>query len=784
MKRFIKTGFRSFKRERFFTGVNLLGLTLGMFCFLITALFVRDELTHDQWQSNGANIYRPRIEFNYGNGTTFNLFPSFNILEGLKAESPGVIDAVNISFAQADEYDIEGDWFETKKVFYSQPELFEVFDFSLALGDEKTALEGKDKVVLSAELAQKHFGKENPIGEFITFKKEGTLQVTGVLDPIPGNSHLRFDMLMPIDMDNNLYGSRKDDWITGTGLNYFLVQDNYTPEQLKADVTRLLEKHEAADYADSYIFERFSELYMNSLSMRGDPDNMFGGQMKYVYIFSIIGVLMLVVACFNYINLTTARSFSRARDMGIKKVIGASRNRIILSQMAETLFISVMALVLAIVSMELLMDEINGLIGKQLRLDLINDPQVLVLPIGLLAIVVLVSGIYPAITASSFNLSAILKGDMPRSNVGVFRKVLVVLQFFICAGLLSGALIIRGQANHLINMELGYNEKNVISLDLTGEEEGPKYAELRAELEKIPFIEKVSGSPLPNLNSVLFIEKDDKGEDINLTPFYGVADKDFNELFELKILEGTDFNGVTESELPKAALINETAQKALGWEDPIGRKLTEDMIVIGVMQDFMYQSAKSSIDPAIITYGTENLHYLQFRFRNGNRDEVLKRVEAAWESFGTSRPFEYQEVAAFFADSYQKEERLVRIFDVLTIFLITVAFLGLFALSSFESQLREKEVGIRKVLGASYLNLIGILNRRFVLLIAVALITSIPLSYYLINQWLQDFPYQINSVVPYFAIASAGILVMALCMLSVHGFFNSRKNPVEVLRNQ
>ncbi len=784
MKRFIKTGFRSIKRERFCTGVNLLGLTLGMFCFLITALFVRDELTHDQWQSNGANIYRPRNEFNHGNGTTFNLFPTFNKVEGLKAESPGVIDAVNISLNQDDEYQIDNDWFESKKIFYSQSSLFNVFDFSLALGDEKTALEGKDKVVLSAALAKKHFGKENPVGEFITFKKEGTVQVSGVLNPIPGNSHLQFDILMPIDMDDPLYGGGKDDWITGTGLNYFLVQEGYTPEQLKEDVIGLLNKHDASDYADSYIFERFSELYIGSLTMRNNPDNMFGGQVKYIYIFSIIGMLMLLVACFNYINLTTARSFSRARDMGIRKVIGASRNRLIISQMAETLFISVVAMILAIVSIELLMDEINGLIGKQLNLDLTSEPKVLLLPVCLLTVVVLISGIYPAITASSFNLSSVLKGDMPKSNVSRFRRVLVVLQFFICAGLLSGALIIRGQANHLINMELGYNEKNVISLNLAGVTAGPNYNELRTELEKIPFIEQVSGSPLPNLNSVMFIQNDDQGNELNLTPFYGIADKDFNELFELRVIEGTDFNGLTESELTHAALINETAQKQLGWEDPIGRKLTNDITIVGVVQDFIYRSAKNKIDPAVIMYGTEDIRNLQFRFRKGNRAEVLKQAKAAWNSFGTSRLFEYQEVAAFFADSYQKEERLVRIFDVLTIFLITVAFLGLFALSAFESQLREKEVGIRKVLGASYLNLIGILNRRFVVLIAVALITSIPLSYYLINQWLQDFPYQINSVVPYFAIASAGILVMALFMLSMHGFFNSRKNPVEVLRNQ
>ena len=784
MKRFFLQGIRSLKRERFFTIVNLVGLSLGMFCFLITALFVRDELTHDQWHEKGDRVFRPRIEFSSGNGAVFNIFPSFNILEALKEESPGVEDGVNISFAESDEFQVGEDWFESKDIYYSQTALFDIFDFSLKLGDEKTALEGKDKVVLSAELARKHYGSDNPIGKFITFKDKGVKQVSGVLNPIPSNSHLQFDMLMPIDPDGDLYGGNKDNWVTGTGLHYFLVQEGYTAGQLKEDVIALLEKHDASDYSGFYIFERFSELYMGSMTMRNDSQNMFGGQMKYIYIFSVIGMLMLVVACFNYINLTTARSFSRARDLGIRKVIGASRTRLILSQMAETLFISIMALVIAMVTMELLMDEINSLIGKEIRLDLQNDTSVLLLPLSLLAVVVIISGIYPALTTSSFNLSAVLKGDMPKSNVSLFRKVLVILQFFICAGLLSGALIIRGQANHMINMELGYNEKNVITLDLFGSVPGPKYKELRAELEKIPLIEKVSGSPMPGLNSVMFIDEEKDGQKINLTPFFGAADKDFNELFELKIVQGTDFSGVPESELANAILINETALKQLGWDDPIGKELAGGMIIVGVMEDFMYRSAKSEIDPALIKYDVENIGGLQFRFRKGNREEVLARVEEAWNSFNTEMPFAYNDVEAYFADSYGKEERLVRIFDVLTVFLVTVAFLGLFALSAFESQLREKEIGIRKVLGASYYSLVQLLNRRFIILILIALSASVPLSYYLIDQWLQDFPNKISSMAPYFIAAVVTILVLALILLSIHGFLNSRKNPVSVLRNQ
>lgn len=783
MLRFIKLGFRSLKRERFFASVNLAGLTLGMFCFLITALYVRDELLHDKWHENGDNIYRSRIEFKRGNGAVFNLFPSINVVDGLKEESPGVIDAVNISIANTKHYLIGRDRFETKKLFYSQPALFNMFDFSLRLGDEETALSPGKNVVISDELARKHFGRENPVGELIEIEDKGEYKITGVLKAIPSQSHLRFDMIMPIDFTTEPYMGSKDNWVTGRGLNYFLIRDDYSPEKLKEDVVRLLEKHEAKEYGEMYEFARFSELYMNADLMRNARSNMFGGQMKYIYIFSVIGVLILVVACFNYINLTTARSFARAREIGVRKIIGASRTRLVLNQMAETFFLSVIALVFALISLELSLDKINAIIGKELEINILSDPQVVLLPLILLLVVVLISGIYPAVTASSFNLSTVLKGNNPKSGVSFLRKTLVVLQFLICAGLLSGALVIRGQAKHMVNMDMGYNTQNIISLDLTNNGLFDRYKELRGELEKIPQISKVSGSPMPDINSVMFLEKDGEGNEINLSPFYGAADKDFNDIFELEMVAGTDFSGVPASELKRATLINETAVKLLGWDDPIGKKL-ENMVVVGVMKDFRFRSAKNKIDPAMIVYHASELRNLQFRFRAGDREAVLAQVEGVWNDFTSDTPFEYDEISNFFAGSYEREENLVRIFDVLTFFLVVVAFLGLFALSTFESQLREKEIGIRKVLGASYLNLISTLNRRFMALILIAIAASIPLSYAFINQWLDDFPYRINSIVPYFGFALVSILLLAIALLSIHGFLNSRKNPASVLRNQ
>lgn len=676
-----------------------------MFCFLITALFVRDELMHDKWHENSERIYFPKIVMNRGAGVKFSLFPTLLIGDALKKESSGVEDVVNISFDEAAEFNLNDNWFETKAFYRTQPSLFNVFDFDLKYGNKTTALSEPDNVILSSELAEKYFPNKNPVGEIIEFKKKGMLKVSGVLMPIPPNSHLNFEMLAPINMEEPPYNYYKNNWNTGVGLNYILLKEGYTVEKLGADVKRILAPHmntskgnqivENASYADSYVYEAFSEAYLNGNTMRSDSKNIFGGQTKYIYIFSLVGGLILIVACFNYINLTTARSFARSKDIGIRKVIGASKARLVASQMGETLLVSFIALVVAIIGLELLLPAVNNLIGKELSLNIIQNPDILILPIVLLLLVVVLSGIYPAVTLSTFNISDIMKGSNPKSRSNIFRKSLVVLQFLICCGLLTGALIIRGQAKYMVNIDLGYNQENIYSVNLL--EVGlTKYRELRTAIEAIPSIEKVSGSPLPRLDGAVFLDVGEGEEKVSITAFYGEADKDFNEILGLEVLQGTDFSTLTESELQDAVLINEKTVKTLGWDDPVGQELGKGMRVVGVVKDFHYSSVRNEIGAAMIKYG-DDIRNIQFSFRQRDKAAVEAQVASVFKDFGIDKPVEMKEIESFFSESYTKEEKLVGIFDVLTGLLMVIAFLGLFALSTFENQLREKEIGIRKL---------------------------------------------------------------------------------------
>ena len=527
----------------------------------------------------------------------------------------------------------------------------------------------------------------------------------------------------------------------------------------------------------------FGDLYLDGKTY-GYETKMFGGQRRYIVIFSLVGGLILLVACFNYVNLHTARTFARTKDLAIRKVIGASRTRLLSLLVSETAFIAFVSLIVAVIAVELSLDSINSVLNKRLEFSLFNNPALLFIPGAALLLVVLISGVYPAIVASSFNISNLLKGVFPHSKTSILRKGLLVFQFLICAGLLMSALAVRSQAKFMINMDFGYNVENVHYINLYKGGFGGKYEQLKTELARIPQILDVSGAPMPTRGIGFSFPIEKNGERVLIDFMTGAADIDFADLLEIEILQGRSFSELETSELKKAVLINETAHKELGVDDPIGVELAGRYKIVGVMKDFHFADAKSQISPLLISTRKPEIPNLHFKFKEGERATVMLAVKNVWESFNTGTPFETTELATFYTSAYQQEETLVRIFNWLTAMLVVIAFLGLFALSSFEGQLREKELGIRKVLGANYLQLIKALSQRFVVLVVLALLLATPVCYYLINNWLSSFPYRITDLTPQFSIATAAIIFLAISILGVHGYLSSRKNPVDVLRNE
>jgi putative ABC transport system permease protein len=782
----LKIRFRVLRKEKGFTLINLLGLSIGMFCFLVTALYVKDELTFDRWHENADQIYMATFQMQREDGELFNVSPSYALFKALEKESPEVINAVNISGNSWEQYQQGDEWIQSKSLYYSSSELFEVFDFSLKYGNTATALNEPLGVVISSEMAETLFPDDNPISKTISLKNLGDLTVTGVMNPIPKNSHLQFDFVASINHPKSRYSNQIDDWVDGIGYSYFLLREDYNINKLLRDTEELLDRNGQKELAKNYGFLKFSDLYLNQKTGRYNY-YMFGGQVKYVYIFTLIGGLILFVACFNYINLNTSSAISTTKQMGIRKVIGASRSGLIASKMLETLLIAFMSLLIAVIGVEIILPYVNTLIGKQLSFNLVQSPDLIALPALVLMIVMAVSGIYPAVILSRFNLSSVLRGISPTSKSGTFKKSLIVLQFAICSGLLVAALAIRAQANFLINMDKGYNEENVMSMSLYQEGQKLSYETVKNRLQAIPQIEAITSSPLPIFPPPpppTFVEVD--GRRFAISFLTGSADKNFNEVFQLEILEGTDFSQVPDAELSKVAIINETAKKKLGLNPAIGAKLPNGKKVVGVAKDFFYQSAKSEIDPTSIEYSPRDFNNVQFLYRAGNKAEVLAQVELALKDFGLKSTPQLSEVEGAF-DSlsfYKAEETLKKIFNILTGTVILVAFLGLFAMASFESNAREKEIGIRKVLGANYLHLLTVLNKHFLWLLLLAFAVSIPVTFYLVEKWLQAFPYRLESLGSFGLTSVLTITVMATIILGLQGYFNAQKNPIDVLRDE
>lgn len=782
--RFLKHTQRILKREKLFSLINLLGLSIGMFCFLVAALYVNDEVSYDRWHQNADNIYMSNLKMSREDGQPFDVNPSDELLKALKEESPGVVSAATISGYNWANYQNKDEWIETNALVYSTPEIFEVFDFSLKYGDQTSVLTSPLDIILSAEIAESLFPAINPIGETIKFKYIGDFKVVGVLNPIPKNSHLKFDFIGSTLNRNSIYNSFEEDWLVGRGYSYFSIRKDYSPENLLADAKVILARNGITKEANGLTFDRFSELYLNGKTRRYDAESLFGGQKEYLYIFSLVGGLILFVACFNYINLTTARSFSRVKQMGIRKIMGASRNRLVFSQMEETFYLSFIALMIALIGLELLLPFAKPLIGKELEMNFSEAPQLMFLPISLLILVVVISGIYPALSLGSINISAILRGNLPQSKLSILRKSLFVLQFTICSGLLIAALIIRGQANYLIEMDKGFNEEGVFSMSLYQDDQELDYQTLKNALITIPQIQMVTSSPLPQFppSGPMVIEID--GKSIPMTINSGAADIDFNAMFELEFLEGDDFSKIDKSELENAAIINETAKNKLGLKPAIGSKMPDGKTVIGVVKDFHYMSTKDEIQPAVIFYDPNSFYSIQFKISMGNKGSVEEQVKAKLKDFGVLSDPNIKAIKGYFDFAYKREAQLVTIFDLLTLMVVIVAFLGLFALSSFENKLREKEMGIRKVLGATYLNLIQTLNKRFTWLIVLAIAIAVPITKYSVEQWLSDFPYRPDSLNIYFISAIAIVGFIAFSVLGLHSYFSAQKNPVDVLRSE
>ncbi len=784
-KNYLKIALRNINRYKGYSFLNVIGLAIGMTVCILILLWLQDELSWDKFHKNGNQVYRIISEDRAGG----NLFRSAGspspIGLTLVEEYPEVENFTRVQSGWAGWYLHIGDkTFITERLACADPSFFEIFKFPFIKGDPKTALHDRYSIVLTEALAKKCFGDKDPMGKIVQMS-DIDLQVTGVIKDIPHNSHLQFDYIFPIINMTKWRESKLDDWKYMQFATYVKLKDNIKVNELRQKISGIVKKYDSESKMIIDL-QPLKAIHLHSTNMNSwmivypNP-----GNITYVYIFSLVALLILLLACINFMNLSTARSSTRAKEVGIRKVTGAHRRDIIIQFLGETILLSSLAIIVSVFFVELLLPTFNTLSGKALSLDLLRNMNIF---FGLLSIVVItgiISGSYPALYLSSFEPAGIFKAiaQFSSGRGGVLRKVLVISQFSITVTLIIFTTVIYWQLHFIQNKDLGYDEENIIQFASYGDY-GRNFEATKHELLRNPNIVSVCQAfpPSQGLRGTTDIQWEGKDPTKEVMIFYDLGDYDFLKTFSLKIVAGRFYSRDFTSDTSNF-VINETAAQMMGLNDPIGKRLTiegKTGTIIGVVKDYHGGSLRDPIQPKIISLSTDGFHVC-VKY-SGNENEIVSFLEQKWKKFVPNRPFRYEFLDEFIDNFYQTERKIGKIFGYFTGLAIFIACLGLFGLASFMAERRTKEIGIRKVLGAKVVSIVLLLSRQFAIWVLIANIISWPLAYLISNKWLQGFAYRINLGWEVFIFSTVLALAIAILTVSYQSIKAALANPIDSLK--
>lgn len=788
-KNYLKIAFRNLWRQKAYSFINIIGLSLGItICFTIF-LWIQDEVKHDRFHEKSERIYRPLWEAKVGDNEWIISAIPVPVGRALEQEFPEVEQVTNMVVNGSRAIRLQDEFIQERNVIFSDENIFKVFDFNFIAGNPETALEQPNSVVLTDESAQKYFRDGQALGQTMELSSGELLTVTGIVEAWPEQSHLSFDFIEPISM-LEWVEQRKDQWGSATVRTYFVLQegeqiaalqekfDRYVAEQLSS--VPLLN---ASGNYTRFPIQALTDIHLRSKTEFGLDG---GGDIRYVYLFSVIGFFILALACINFINLSTARAANRLREIGLRKVLGSVRSQLTRQFLAESFVYVFLALILSLLVTELSLPFFNDLSGKNIEPEYLNPVTI----IALLALTVLVgflAGSYPAIHLSSFMPVRALKGQISENpSANLFRNSLVVVQFGISIVLIIGTLVVHKQITFMQESQLGFDKEQVIVLTGVEALSGQHDLFIR-ELKSEPgVVDATATTTLPGygFDSTLFEpEQPSNFEQTSLS--YMLGDYNLVDVLGLNIVNGRNFSEDFASD-SSAYLINESAVKALGWEDPIGKHLNGGINgpVIGVVEDFHFESLHSNIDPLVIPFIRWTPSLIAVRVAPGNINQQIEVIREKWSEFVPQQPFDYAFLDQNLQDWYDNEQKIARLFDVFTILAIVIACLGLFGLTTYAAQKRRKEIGVRKVLGASIANIVTHLSVDFIKLVVIGFVIAVPLAWFSMNKWLADFAYRIEIGTEIFLLAGAAAVLIALLTISWQSIKAALMNPVESLRSE
>jgi ABC-type antimicrobial peptide transport system permease subunit len=784
IKNYIRVAFRTIFRNKAFSFINIAGLAFGISCSLIIFLWVRDELNTDGFHVNNDRIYKVMENQTYSGGQmyTFSSTPG-PMAPVLKDEFPEIEMATRITWENRKLFQAgEKSFFEVGR--FVDQDFILMHTFPLEKGDLNSCLKDMHSIVISKAMARKFFGDEDPLGKTLVMDAAENFSVSGVLKDIPSTSSLQFEFLIPFEW----FFQKNKQWIDQWGNNNvrtnILLRKNADPHQLAEKLKHEINRHTEESKNVELFIQRMKDAYLYGNFENGKQA---GGRIEYVRIFFAVAVLVLLIASINFMNLTTAQASKRAKEVGLRKTVGAIKTQLAFQFLSESMLMVLFSSALAIGIAYLLLPFFNDIAGKKLSLYLF-DRETLFIFVGVILFTGLVSGSYPALYLSGFHPASVLKGQM-KSGVGAarFRKVLVVTQFILSMVLIISTLVVSQQMNFIKNKDIGLNRKNLAYMYMKGDMQKHGDA-IREELAKDPSVEVVSlssANPIDfgNSTSGLVWEGKDPNEKILFSNFS--VDYNFIQSLGMTIKSGRTFHRDVSTDTANF-IINEAAAKAMGFENPIDQPLTlwekRKGKIIGVVKDFHFQSVHAKVDPLFMLYDPGWFEVIFVRYKEGQLSNALSAMEKINKHYAAAYPFESNLLDQDWDNLYKTEDRFGKLFNYFSSLSILISCLGLFGLSAFSAEQRTKELGVRKVMGASVSGLIRLMAREFAVLVLIAALIGCPLGWYAMNWWLKSYAYHIDVSIVTLVVAAAICLLVSILTVSYHSAKAAFTDPVKSLR--
>jgi putative ABC transport system permease protein len=796
LKNYFKITLRNIRRNKAFSFINIAGLAIGMACCILIVNYIIFESSYDRFHKNADNIYRINTLLEIG-GRGGNLastnHPIGDYLRDNYAEVKNSVKFRRYKYGQT-LIEYKANKFFENRLYFADNSVFDVFTYTMVRGDPKIALNSPHSIVLTESMASKFFGEVDPLGKILRLDNFEDFKVTGVIRDLPRNTHFPINMLLSFESFYVNNPQLKGRWMGDFEVHTFIqLEEGFDYKELETKLPAIVEKQVGNLIKVVGARVEYSILPLTDIHLHSDLLNEPTGQsdITYIYGFSAIALFILLIACINFMNLSTARSAKRANEVGMRKVLGANKTKLVYQFLGESLILSAIAYIIAAGLAELSLPIIRSLTSVELSIFFTDIPSFVLISVGFVFVVGIVAGSYPAFFLSAFKPVSTLKGSLRTGLTSYrFRSILVVFQFAISVFLFIGTIIILNQIRFMKNRNLGFDQESLVFVQIFDDSIKSSTETVKEELLTIPGVIHASAtSHVPGHGAMHngYVPEDFTYEESLMMGRVSV-DSDFITTFGIELAAGRNFSPKFSTDKKTSILINEMAVKEIGWENPLGKQITElveievPKTVIGVVRDFHTDSLHNPLDPICIDQNPDNFNYIAVRLGPGNISETMTLLEKKWKELDSTGTFDYAFLEDSLVSQYRAEERLSEIFTYFSILAIFIACLGLFGLASFTAEQKTKEIGIRKVLGAPISGLVLLLSKEFTKWVIAANLLAWPIAYFLMQKWLQNFAFRISIGIGTFLLAAFLALLIALFTVSYQALKAALANPIESLR--